>query len=93
MLKVLVGREHCQLMTHTELRQQRVDGSDLDTLLTARSTQLGRLDVVVPIGNQQGKRSKVVDDLLLGPRSRETLQELLQNQAGAEDNARVERSA
>jgi hypothetical protein len=51
-------------------------------LLAAFVSQTGRVDMVVPVGNEQRQRRKPVENLFAVPRSGETLQKLLQYETG-----------
>ena len=73
-------------MPDAELGEKRVDGADLDTSLAALIAQGGRTDMVVPIRLKQRQSGKAFDDLGLRLGARETLQELLENQAGRDDD-------
>ncbi len=77
-------------MPDAKLREQRINGADLDTGLAAGIAQDRSTDVVVPIGLQQGQGSKTLDDPGVRLGARETLQQLLNNQSGRDDNIRTE---
>ena len=77
-------------MPNAKLGEQRVYRADLDSGATTEVAQLGRFDVVVPVGRNKRYRGKSVNDLLARSGSREALKELLQNQPGCQD--RVARS-
>ena len=77
-------------MPNAKLREQRINGADLDTGPAAGIAQDCGTDVVVPIRLNQGQSSKAFDDLGLRLGAREALQQLLKNQAGRDDNLRTE---
>ena len=77
-------------MPDAKLREQRINGADLDTGLAAGITQGCSTDLVVPIGLKQGQSSKTFDDLRLRLGARKALQQLLKNQAGRDDDLRTE---
>ena len=84
--EVLVGGQQRQLVAQAELRQDRVDGSNLEPGPPAPIAQLRRFDVVLAIRRQQWKRCEAFDDLLACTRSGEPLQEILQHQARRHDS-------
>ena len=77
-------------MPDAQLREQRVDGAELDAGPTAEVAQFRGPDVVLPVGLKQRKGGEPLDDLLLGLGSREALQQLLENQARGDDDIRTE---
>ncbi len=83
--KVLVGRQHRQIVPNAKLRQQGVDRSDLDTAAATFVAQLRGVDMVAPIRNQQRQGGKSIHNSLAIPRSGKALQKLLQHQAGREN--------
>ena len=83
--KVSVCRQHRKVVAETELRQQRIDGADLNAAAPAGVSQLGRLDMVAPVRNQQRQRGEAIEDLRAVPRSREALQKLLKNEPGGHE--------
>jgi hypothetical protein len=83
-LKVLVrGKQH-QIMSATELDEQRVNGSDLDSATSTRVADFGCFDVVLAIGYQEGEGRKPLHKLTsrLGPC--EALKKLLKYKARRE---------
>ena len=72
-------------MVETELRQKRVDGSDLDAGATTSIPQLRGRDVVVSIWNQERQGRKPIQDLRPRPWAREPLQKLLQDETRREN--------
>ena len=84
-LEVRVCSEHCELVANAELGEQGVDRADLYAASAAGVSQLGRLNVVLAVGNQQGKGGKPLDDPVPRARAVETLKELLKDDARRED--------
>ena len=80
--KVSVCRQHRKVVAQTELREQRVDGADLNAASPAGVSQLGRLDMVAPVRNQQRQCGEAIEDLRAIPRSGEALQKLLKDEPG-----------
>ena len=56
MLKVLIRREHCQFMAHTELGEQGIYRSRLYTLSTTAIPQIRCIDMIVPVRDKQWQR-------------------------------------
>src|SRR5262245_29845258 len=71
-------------MTDAELGQQRIDSADLNARSPASVAQLCRINVVVPVGNEQRQRREPIEDARARSRSRKSLQQLLQDEAGSE---------
>jgi hypothetical protein len=58
--KVAVGREHRQAVANAELRQKRIDRSDLHACAMTDIPQLRRTDVIVAIRHKQRHRGKSI---------------------------------
>lgn len=67
-------------MPQTKLRQQRVDGADLNAVTTTAVSETGGIDVVVAVSGEQRQGRKAIDDQLPRTRSRKALQKLLQDE-------------
>ena len=80
--EVVIGRQHREIVAETELRQQCIDGADLNASASAFVSQFGRVYMVAPVGNQERQRGEPIEDLRAVTRSGETLQQLLQNEPG-----------
>jgi len=80
--KVCVGRQHREVVAETELRQQRIDGPDLNARASAFVSQVGRVDMIAPVGDQQWQCGEAIENLCTVSRSDEPLQKLLQNEPG-----------
>ena len=64
-------------MTNAELREQRVDRSDLNASTPTPIAQTGRANVVFATRDDERKSSKPIDDVAVSARPVEALQELL----------------
>lgn len=51
--EIVVSRQHCQLVVNAKLCQDGIDRSNLRSVATAPVSQLGCLDVIVAIRDQQ----------------------------------------
>jgi hypothetical protein len=80
--EITICGEHRQVVVNAELRKQCIDSLDLYTGSTTAIAQFGRLDVIVPFGDQEGQRSKSLQYLSAILRSGEPLQQLLQDEPG-----------
>ena len=83
--EVFVGGQHGQLVTTTQLDQQRIDRSDLNARPTAGVSNLSGCDVVLPVRLNHGQRAKPLDDRGGSLWSGEALQEFLQHQTRRDD--------
>ena len=54
--EIAIGRQHREVVTEAELREQRVDRTDLDAAAPATVSQLGGRNMVPPIGDEQRQR-------------------------------------
>ena len=73
-------------MADAELRDERINCPNLDSAAAARIAQRRGLDVIVPVRKQERHRGKPLEDLCTCLRSRETLQQLLENEPGSQDS-------
>lgn len=89
MLKIMVRRQHPQIVPQAKPRKQRVDCSDLDAGAATVVAQGGRLDMVLSIGPEQRQCRKSLDDVLVRPRAGKALQQFLQDQTGGYDRVAV----
>lgn len=81
-IKILVCRQHYQLVTQAELRQQRIDRANLKPGPPATVTQPGGIDVVLPIRDEERQRGEALENLLARLGSRKPLQQFLQHEPG-----------
>ncbi len=73
-------------MAYAQLREHRVDGSDLNTLAPAVIAKLCSGDMVAAVWHEKRQRSEAGDDLLGGPWTVKSLQQLLKHEARGEDS-------
>jgi hypothetical protein len=71
--EVDIRREHSEIVSNAQLREQHVDRSNLHVIAPAGISKLSRADVVFPIGYDQGKGGKAIDNGLTSLRARESL--------------------
>jgi hypothetical protein len=83
--EIIVAGEHCQVMTDAQLGEDSVDGSDLNTGAPASIPEISSFDVVLPFRRDQRDRRKSAQQCLAIPRTGETLQQFLQDEAGRID--------
>jgi hypothetical protein len=82
MTEVLVRRQQYEVMADTELREQRVDGPNLDALFPAVVAQTRSRHVVLAVRDDHRNRRKSIHDLLLGLRTVKPLEQLLKDEPG-----------
>jgi hypothetical protein len=80
--KIIVGRQHRQVMPDAQPSEKSVNRSDLDAAAATLVSQRCSFDVIIAIRYQQGHGGKPADDLVAGLGAGEPLQELLQDEAG-----------
>ncbi len=80
--EILISRQQCQIMPHAQLRQQRIDGPDLNATGSTQISQSSGGNVILAVRHDQRKGREAIDHLIAGFWSGESLQQLLQNQAG-----------
>lgn len=80
--EVGVGREHRQLVPEAKLREEGVDRPDLRSFASARRAELRRGHVVVTVGYEQRERGEAAHDLLACAGTSESLEQLLEHEAG-----------
>jgi len=73
-LKIAIARQHQQPMADTQLRQERFDRANSNTMTTARISKRRRFDVIGSIGHEQGKCGERLQNLLRRLWPREALQ-------------------
>lgn len=72
-------------MANAELSEQPFNRADLNPASPARVPQLGRLNMVLTVGNDQWQRSELLNDAASGPRPPEPPKKLLEHEARGED--------
>lgn len=85
--KIAIGREQRQAVTNAKLCEQGIDGADLQAGAATAVSQLGGFDVILPVRREKRQVVEVIDDRLACPWPGESLQKLLQDQAGRENHA------
>lgn len=81
----MIRTEQDKVVPPAELDEHRVDGSQLDTVATARISNFRSFDVVFAVRLQESDRGEPGDQLVARLRPVETLQQFLQHQPGRED--------
>jgi hypothetical protein len=82
MFKVIVSREHCQIVTKAKLSQEGINRSNLLPGAPTNVSQLGGSDVIIAIRHDERHRGKPIQNLRTGPWTRKTLKKLLQDKPG-----------
>jgi hypothetical protein len=77
--KVAVGRQQLQLVTHAELRNDGVNGADLQPGATASIAQVCGVDVILPVRRQKRQGGESVNDVFARTRAGKSLQQFLQD--------------
>lgn len=88
-LKIPIARKHQQAVANAQLRQERIDRTNLNVVAAADITQRCGFDVIGSVGHQEGKCGEPIQNLLTGLWSREALQQLLQYHTRREDRFAV----
>jgi hypothetical protein len=83
--KIMVGREHCQVMSEAKLRQQSVDCANLNSTAPTPIFQRGGVDVIVSSRRQQRQGGKALNYLGAVPWPRKSLQKFLKHKAGGQN--------
>jgi len=82
MLKITIGTEHREVMSDAELREERIDRSDLKAAAAALAAKVRSGDVVVALWHDERQRGEPIDDLRSRLRVAEALEKFLKNQSG-----------
>lgn len=72
-------------MPAAKLNEKGVDRADLNAAPATSVADLGRFDVVLPVGLEERERRHSLQELGARLRPAETLKQFLQDQAGGED--------
>jgi len=83
--EVRIRRQQRELESDAQLSEQRVDGSDLDSVAPTVVAKVRSCNVVAALRLQARKGGEALEDGISGARSAEALQQLLQHEAGRED--------
>ena len=81
-----VGRQHCQIVTYAQLREESVNCSDLHAASATAISQFGRVDVILAIRRYHWNGRKSFEDLIAGLRACKPLEKILKDEAGRQDN-------
>ena len=84
-MEVVVGRQQFEVVPETQLRQKRIDRSDLDSSAATFVAQGRGLDVILTIRHDQRQRRETVQDLIARLRASKPLQDFLQYEPGGVD--------
>ena len=84
-LEIRVGGEQDELIPDTQLGNQGVDRTGLNTSPAALISKFRRGDMIFPLRGQHWKSSEVLDDLKSGLGTREPLEQLLKYEPGGDD--------
>lgn len=76
-------------MPDAELRNQGIDGAELDTCPATGVSHTGRSHMVFPVRLNQCQRGEPLHDLIACLGTCEALKQFLQHQAGGDDNLRA----
>jgi hypothetical protein len=84
--EIVVGRQQGERMADTELRQNGVDGTYLQTGPATAVSQFRRIDVILPVRGQERQGCEPVDNVFARARTGKSLQQFLQNESGGQDS-------
>src|SRR5206468_7262229 len=79
--EIVVGREHDEVVSHAKLRQESINRSDLYPGSPTAISQIGGLNVIIAIRNEERYCRKPIQNLRPGLRTRKALQDLLEHEA------------
>ena len=91
--EVIVRRKKRQVMPNAELRQDRIDGANLDSRAATAIAKLGGLDMVLAVWRKQRQGAEALDDLTAVARPGKALEQLLQHQASGDHRVAAFESA
>jgi hypothetical protein len=81
-----VGREHCQIVTYAQLREESVNCSDLHAASATAISQFGRVDMIFAIWRYHWNGGESFEDLIAGLRASKPLEKFLKDEAGRQDD-------
>ena len=84
-MEVVVGRQQFEVVPETQLRQKRIDRSDLDSSAATFVAQGRGLDVILTIRHDQRQRRETIQDLIARLRASKPLKNFLQYEPGGVD--------
>jgi hypothetical protein len=88
-LKVVIARQHHQVVADAQLRQESIDRANLNAMTAACVADVSGFDVIGSIRHEEGKGGEPLQNLLTRFGSRKPLQQLLQHQARRQDRFTV----
>ena len=89
MLEVPVGAQQDKLVLDAKLGKKRIDRADLQAAAATVVAKVRRGNMIVSLWHDQRQSSKSIQNLLSRLGTVESLQDLLENQAGGEDRSFV----
>lgn len=72
--KVLVGGQQCEAVTNTKLRQQGINGADLQAVAPTVVSQFRSVNVILPVRHDKRKCGESIDEVFMCPWPGEPLQ-------------------
>ena len=87
--EIAVGREELQFVANAQLREDRIDGSDLESPSPRAIPNLRGFKVVVTVGRNKRKSSEPGDDCLLCAGPMEPLENLLVDESRRNDELTI----
>ena len=84
-VEISIGRQHDKFSAHANLRQQGIDGSNLNTAATTLVAQICRTNMIAPHVRDHGDRLEMASYLRHGIGSANALQQLPEHGSGGED--------
>lgn len=81
----MIGGQHRQFVPDAELRQQRVNRTQLNTGAATHIPQVRSVNMVTAVGHDQRQCGKSLYEILVCTRAGETLQQFLQYQSGGDN--------
>lgn len=82
--EVRIRGQQQEIVSNAKLRDQCIDGPDLNTALSASIAKFCSGDVILPVGIEQWKGCEALNDLLPRLGAGKPLQQFLQHQSGGE---------
>ena len=84
-MEVVISCQQFEVVPETQLRQKRIDRSDLDSSAATFVAQGSGVDVILTIRHDQRQRRETVQDLIARLRAGKPLQDFLQYEPGRVD--------
>ena len=83
-VEVSIGGEQHQVVMEAEMREQGVDGPELDAVTPAGVAEIGGRDMVIAVRHDHRQRREVRHDSVTGLGAAEALEKLLKDEPGRE---------